>query len=151
MCMVDRMRNQVSAACQAPTSRSLSLRSCQNEHLLVVRRMQTRPVMHRLVVVVAVAGCTESTEERLDRLKAEADIVCWEYSGCAGGSGAQYPPFVPIEQGVSCMNDALASGTRAGPPTWVAGSWKVVRRARRQAVSRPSPRTDRRTNEAPAQ
>jgi hypothetical protein len=66
----------------------------------------------RLVFVLALAGC-ESTEERIEAFKADADVDCWHYS-CDDGPGALYPVLtIPTEQGVACLNDALASGARA--------------------------------------
>jgi hypothetical protein len=69
-----------------------------------------------VVCSLPLSGCDDSVQERFERFNADADIVCWEYNGCAakGGYGpATSPPSVPIEQGVTCMNDALASGARA--------------------------------------
>jgi hypothetical protein len=64
------------------------------------------------IAVVIGAGCTESAKERFDRLKADATI-CWHH-WCTGGPGSTfYRPQIPIEQGVPCMNDALASGALA--------------------------------------
>lgn len=66
-----------------------------------------------VVAVIMVGGCTESAKERFDRLKAASDTVCWNH-WCTGGPGSTYyPPRIPVEQGVACMNDALASGARA--------------------------------------
>lgn len=61
------------------------------------------------LVVVGLAGCVESTEDRFNRFKEEADVVCWMH-GCWNGN---YPSYVGAPVNVSCMNDALASGTRA--------------------------------------
>jgi hypothetical protein len=67
----------------------------------------------RFVVILALTACTESTEERLDRLLTQADITCWSHH-CEDGPGARYPyPSISTERGVSCMNDALASGESA--------------------------------------
>jgi hypothetical protein len=54
----------------------------------------------------------DSAQERLDSFKADTDIVCWEYS-CGDGTRPPPPPSVAIEDGLTCMNDALASGQRA--------------------------------------
>jgi len=68
--------------------------------------------MRRLVFVLALVGCdSESAEERLDRFTAEAETVCWQFTCQAVLSPP--PPDVPIEQGLACMNDALATGARA--------------------------------------
>lgn len=77
--------------------------------------------MQRLLgIAVVLAACSESTEERLDRFKADADVACWEYFGCASRYGQGTAPSIAIEQGVACMNDALASGVRA------TASWGVA-------------------------
>ncbi len=75
--------------------------------------------MRFLVIVVALSGCaTKSDSDELDELIAAAD-VCWQYNGCENGgqSGASSKPLVPIEEGVECMTDALASGITARA-TW---------------------------------
>ena len=78
----------------------------------MARGMQLPSVM-RFGILLALAACGESTEERLERLLAEADIECWKHT-CQDGPGAYFPkPSVPTEEGVACMNDALASGARA--------------------------------------
>lgn len=61
-------------------------------------------------IIVAVAGCADSAEERLEQFEAEATIDCWSYF-CPGTMPGPRPK--PIEDVVACMNDALASGARA--------------------------------------
>lgn len=74
---------------------------------------------YAILAIVVVAACGDSDRERLDRLRAEADIQCWRHV-CMHGPGAGHPePEVPTEDGVACMNDALATGARA------AASWGI--------------------------
>jgi len=68
----------------------------------------------RLLLALAITACSDdSPKGRLDQLTAESDIKCWSYFGCPYAGSMGSPPRVPVEQGVSCMNDALASGARA--------------------------------------
>ncbi len=67
-----------------------------------------------VLVLAGLAGCADepTPQDRVAKLDARIEIICWQYNDCAttpiGGL-----PLVPIDQGISCMNDALASGTRA--------------------------------------
>jgi hypothetical protein len=64
------------------------------------------------VIVVALAGCTESDADQLADLKAQTRQSCWNYFNCENGgqSLADALPETPVAQGVTCMNDAVASG-----------------------------------------
>jgi hypothetical protein len=71
----------------------------------------------RLVVVLAITACTESTEDRFHRFLADADIMCWQHE-CT-----DFPlpprPWMSTDSGIACMNDALTSGARA------VSSWSI--------------------------
>jgi hypothetical protein len=55
--------------------------------------------MRRFVVTLALTACSESPEDRLDRLVAQSDIRCWSHD-CDDGPGATFPlPPIPTEQG----------------------------------------------------
>ena len=74
---------------------------------------------YAILAVVVLAACGVSDEERLDQLRAQADVQCWHHV-CQRGPGSGYPePEAPTDVGVACMNDALATGTRA------AASWGI--------------------------
>jgi hypothetical protein len=64
-----------------------------------------------LVILVALAGCSESVDDHLARLRADAP-VCWSYV-CQDGPNVRNTPGAPIQQGLDCMNNALVSGTLA--------------------------------------
>jgi hypothetical protein len=75
--------------------------------------------MKRYVAILVLAACGESDEERLHRFEQEADTQCWHHLCLQGPGDGDLKPRAPTEEGVACMNDALATGARA------AASWGV--------------------------
>jgi hypothetical protein len=74
----------------------------------------SRRSMRSLVIVVALAGCTESDADQLADLKAQVGLSCWKWFSCEnGGQSACAGPATPVADGVACMNDAVASGDTA--------------------------------------
>jgi hypothetical protein len=67
----------------------------------------------RRLVVLALAACSESTQERVERLQADAEVTCWTYHCDDGPYASNGAPTMSTDEGVSCMNDALASGKLA--------------------------------------
>lgn len=75
--------------------------------------MQILRCVRFLVALLVLPACTESTEERVNRLLDQADKQCWAYHCLDGpefGTGHRGPS---TDEGVACMNDALASGELA--------------------------------------
>jgi hypothetical protein len=64
------------------------------------------------LLIFALAACTESDQERLDRYLEDAEAVCAQASSYG-------IPADRAEQAVSCMNDALESGALV----WASREW----------------------------
>jgi hypothetical protein len=95
----------------------LAVSSRSNAPLHAAGATDARPgdVRHFLLhlLPLALSACTESPEERFKQFETNTSIHCWSHF-CKGGPHSQFPlPTVSTDDGVACMNDALASGAHA--------------------------------------